>query len=430
VPNRHSVTQRLPIIAARLRDRLLATVIAAGLLGACAEPLDPITRDETNSSAPATSDPSQLLSTTDGVPIYPGQSIQSAVNARPAGTKFTIKAGTHHRQRVVPKDYDKFVGEPGAILDGDKITYYAFETLRSAPRGVVIQGLIIQNYATSDAGQAVIQGDNAINWTVEANEIRYNTRTGLHTGDGMKVLRNKIHHNGLSGINGYRSDNVLVEGNEVSYNNASNSTSTPSLSSMAGMKFLQGQNLTVRNNNVHDNTGKGIWTDHMYLNTLIEGNQVTANRDAGIWHEASYSAIIRNNLCQKNGAAGSGWLANSGIQVSNSPNVEIYGNTVAYNGNGIGVMYASGYPTTGPYGALIVQNLYVHDNTVKMSSGRTGLVTNTGDKSIYTSRNNRFVHNTYYLGSSTTTYFTWNEVNRTPAQWRGIPEDATGTFNY
>jgi parallel beta-helix repeat protein len=403
--------------------RFATALVLAAVPGACSDQLDPAAT-EYGDSAPSNS---FLLSTSDGVPISPGQSIQSAVNSRPAGTKFIIKAGTHHRQTVVPKDGDKFVGESGAVLDGDKVAYYAFETLRSHPRNVVIQGLIIQNYATYNEAHAAIQGDNSIDWILEANDIRYNKRAGLRTGDGMKVLGNKIHHNGMSGLGGYKADNVLVEGNEISYNNTSNLVYAASQSRIAAMKFLLGQNLTVRNNTVHHNQSKGIWTDHMYLNTLIEGNRVTDNRDAGIWHEAGYNAIIRNNISRNNGAAGSGWLGNAGIQVSNSPNVEIYGNTVSYNGNGIGVMYASGYSSTGPYGQLIMQNLYVHDNIVKMSKGRTGLGTNTGDKSVYTSRNNRFVNNTYYLGTNST-YFTWNEINRSESQWRTIPQDASGKF--
>lgn len=411
-----------PLNPFRRCSQLATAFMVASAVGACSDQLEP----DAN-GAPESAPPSYLLSTTDGTPIYPGQSIQSAVNSRPTGTKFIIKAGIHRRQRVVPKDGNKFVGEPGAVLDGENVAYYAFETLQSHPRDVIIQGLIIQNYAPSVETHAAIQGDNSIGWTLEANEIRNNKRTGLRAGDGMKILRNKIHHNGMSGMAGYKADNVLLDGNDISYNNTSNAIYTPSHSRIAGMKFVLAHNLTIRNNAVHHNQSKGIWTDHMYLNTLIEGNRVTDNRDAGIWHEASYNAIIRNNICQNNGAAGSGWLGNSGIQVSNSPNVEIYGNTVSYNGNGIGVMYASGYTTTGPHGQLIVQNLNVHDNIVRMSKGRTGLVTNTGDKSIYTSRNNRFVNNTYYLGTSTT-YFTWNELNRTESQWRAIPQDATGKF--
>ena len=53
--------------------------------------------------------------------ISPGQSIQDAVDANPAGTTFHIKAGIHRLQQVKPKDGDKFIGEPGAILSGSKI---------------------------------------------------------------------------------------------------------------------------------------------------------------------------------------------------------------------------------------------------------------------------------------------------------------------
>ena len=62
-----------------------------------------------------------------------------------------------------------------------------------------------------------------------------------------------------------------------------------------------------------------------------------------------------------------------------------------------------------------------------MQIGRTGLAQNVGDTSYYTSRNNRFENNTYYLGP-TSTYFLWTERNLTEAQWRGYGLDVTGTF--
>src|SRR6185436_10092000 len=120
---------------------------------------------------------------------------------------------------------------------------------------------------------------------------------------------------------------------------------------------------------------------------------VTNNSKGGIWHEVSYDAIIRNNTVTGNGApsvAVTGWIDRAGIQVSNSPNVQIYGNTVTNNANGISVMQATGYPTTGPYGAHTIQNLSVHDNVVRMPTGRSGMDGNDGDYSIYTSRNNHF----------------------------------------
>ena len=52
------------------------------------------------------------------VVIKPGASIQSAVNSNPEGTPFTLKAGIHRHQTVVPKNGNTFIGEPGAIMSG------------------------------------------------------------------------------------------------------------------------------------------------------------------------------------------------------------------------------------------------------------------------------------------------------------------------
>ena len=61
-----------------------------------------------------------------GISILPGQSIQGFVNANPAGTTFILKAGTHVRQSVIPKSGDRFIGETGAVLDGQGVAPYAF----------------------------------------------------------------------------------------------------------------------------------------------------------------------------------------------------------------------------------------------------------------------------------------------------------------
>jgi hypothetical protein len=62
-----------------------------------------------------------------------------------------------------------------------------------------------------------------------------------------------------------------------------------------------------------------------------------------------------------------------------------------------------------------------------MGSGRTGMSTNTGDTSIYSSQNNHFEHDTYYLGSNNT-YFLWGTQNMTENQWMALGNDDTGTF--
>jgi len=370
----------------------------------------------------------QTVSPDGAVAIAPGQSIQEFVSRYPEGTKFLLKAGTHSGQTVRPRDGQQFLGEwPNTVLDGGNSAQYAFETLRAGARDVLIQGLIIQHYATGNIAEGAIQGDNGKSWTIQGNEVRRNAAVGIRIGDGFKVLRNNIHHNGINGIAGYKADDVLIEGNEVAHNNTSNTRLAPVLSTIAGIKVLMGHNFTARGNYVHHNKGKGIWTDHMLLNTLIEGNRVTDNTGPGIWHEASYGAVIRNNYAGNNGLSGASWLEGAGIQVSNSPDVEIYGNTVEYNTNGITAMYARSYPASGPHGPRLVRNLSVHDNVVRMRKGRVGIVTNTGSDAIFTSWNNRWENNTYYIGSLAAP-FAWRNQNYTVRQWQAVPQDASGTF--
>src|SRR5438105_654532 len=52
------------------------------------------------------------------VDIYPGSSIQSAVNANPAGTVYVLKSGVHRLQTITPKQGDVYRGEPGTVLSG------------------------------------------------------------------------------------------------------------------------------------------------------------------------------------------------------------------------------------------------------------------------------------------------------------------------
>ncbi len=375
---------------------------------------------DTTSSTPTsgTIDPSW-------VQLYPGDNIQNLVNMYPGATTFYLRAGVFHRQRIAPKSGDRFIGEAGAVLDGDGVTPHAFDTLTSTPGSVRIEGLEIRNYVPPSS-LAAIQGDNGGSWVITGNTIHDNANIGIRIGPRTQVLNNKVYRNGLVGLVAYKADTAVIDGNEL-YSNNPNASAGSGIG--AGMKVTGCHDLSIRNNYVHHNTGKGIWSDTNYPTMVIESNHVTDNTDAGIWHEISYDAVIRNNTVERNGGTTApSWLQRAGITVSNSPNVQVYGNTILDNANGIGVMYASGYASSGPYGAYIVQNLSVHDNVVRMAIGRTGLATNTGDTSIYTSRNNHFEHDTYYLGANST-YFMWKEYNDTEAQWMAAGNDDTGTFN-
>jgi len=363
-----------------------------------------------------------------GVEILPGQNIQSIVDASPQGTVFILKSGVHRRQTVRPKSGMSFIGETGTVMDGENVAAHAFETLASNPSNVTIRGLVITRYAPPSQFGA-IQGDNGTNWLVEDNEISFNANHGLRPGPGMHIVNNFIHHNGVVGINGFRADNVIIEDNEVADNGTAIKDENPATAEAAGIKFLKQNNLVIRNNDIHDNA-RGIWIDTAYLNTQVVGNRVVDSRRSGIYIEATYGAVVTSNTVERNGFDGQPTGNRAGIQVVASPNVEISGNTVANNALGITATQSSGYPV-GPYGPLVVDHLFVHDNTVVMATGWIGVEDLTGDATVFTTRNNHFERNSYQftVGSlAGSAWFRWAGQTITAGQWQAAGQDRAGKF--
>ena len=331
------------------------------------------------------------------------------VDANPAGTTYILKAGTHRRQSVSPKDGDTFVGEPGTVLDGENSTDFAF---RSTSDNVTIRNVVVTRYASpSHYGAIEAVWDQTSGWVVEDCEVSYNLWAGIRIGHNGIVRRCHVHHNGEYGLGG-TADNGLIEDNEVSYNNTGGHD--PGFAA-SGMKFMGSEGLVVRNNHVHHNWGKGIWYDGDHTGALIEGNLVEYNSNAGIEYEISFNAVIRNNTVR----GGDG----VGIAILNSPNVEVYNNVLDDNENGIyGIDANRG---SGPFGARVLKDLWVHHNTIILPRGKSGIWGETS--STYTSKNNRFDHNTY---TAHTNYpFWWKGGAVKWNVWQGDGQDPNGSFN-
>jgi len=215
---------------------------------------------------------------------------------------------------------------------------------------------------------------------------------------------------------------VLVESNEIYFNNRAKYFTRWEA---GGAKFVATTNLVVRGNYSHRNDGPGLWTDIDNVNTLYENNTSSDNELMGIYHEISYDAIIRNNVVRHNGFGYPDWIAGAGILVAGSPNVEIYGNLVEGNADGIGA--AQQNRGTGRFGPYEVWNLWVHDNVILNTTGWTGMVEDVGNTACFTSRNNRFEHNDYQLGLSPLA-FTWMDRELTELEWQGYSQDVSGVF--
>jgi Right handed beta helix region len=300
--------------------------------------------------------------------IAPGDDIQAAVRRAPDGATFRLLAGVHARQSIVPRDGMSFIGERGAILDGGAVVPFAFRGDSGA--NVTLRHLVIRRYAPPVQDGAV-HADGADGWIVDSCDVGDNAAGGIRLGDHMRVTNSVIHDNAQIGILGSGAG-VLIDGNEIARNNPK--AKYDMYWEAGGTKFVRMRDLVVRRNFVHHNRGPGLWTDIDNVRTLYEGNRVEDNAEAGIFHEISYAAVIRNNVVRRNGseAVPKGGVTGAGILVSVSSDVDVAGNTVEGNRNGI--IAIQDRRGAGAFGAYALRNVWVHDNRMPQQGGTSGVV--------------------------------------------------------
>ncbi|HET7213502.1 MAG TPA: right-handed parallel beta-helix repeat-containing protein [Terriglobia bacterium] len=291
---------------------------------------------------------------------------------------------------------------------------------------VTIQGLVIEKYACI-AGKGAVNAMNSLygygaaaaNWKVDSNEIMLNHGVGVRVNSGMVVTNNKIHDNGQMGIAG-NGDQILIQNNEVYKNNYAGYAFDWEA---GGIKFASyATNVTIGGNYVHDNAGPGIHADISCDYVTIKNNHTAHNIGSGIHYEISYNGIISGNTIENDGSSpqGTGFWYGGGILISNSSNVQVYGNTVTDCMNGIGGTQANRGTDAKTGAVYTLQNLSVHDNIITQKTGyAAGIVkASVFDDSVYTSWGNHFQNNTFYLSTPGYPYFYWLDQNWTYAQWQ------------
>ena len=293
------------------------------------------------------------------------------IAAEPAGTTFIVESGVHYEQTADLKDGDALIGQPGAVMDGETSPPGRFNRTEptTSPSRAWRSAITTLTICMRPSRLEPTRGRRG------ASAGRSRTVTCITTaipdwpsptGRSPVTTRSMTTASSASRSPGCGSCGALVEGNEI-YGN--NTTGADEYYEAGGSKFGETENLIVRDNFVHDNNGPGLWTDIDNINTLYENNVVVGNSGAGIFHEISYSATIRNNQVRGNGFRNRGWLWEGGIMVAGSQDVEIYGNILEDNYNGITLIQQDrGSGALGPY---LLRNVSVHDNTV-VRSGRTG----------------------------------------------------------
>ena len=323
-------------------------------------------------------------------------------------------------------DYDTgtvyLADDPAEHVVEMSITYYAFHGTAS---GVTIRNLIIEKYA--GPGQvSALNGTESTNWTVENNTVRLNHGVGIGVGNGMRVLHNRIIRNGQLGVSGI-GDNILIEGNEIAFNNYANFNSGWEA---CGAKFVLTNNLVVRGNYVFGNNGPGLWTDIDNLNTTYENNIVVSNASMGIFHEISYAAVIRGNTVKLNNASPVDWLYGAQILLSSSGSVDVSNNEVtvsAYGGNGIAIIQQD--RGAGTHGDHLAANNYIHNNRVFHlgAGGMNGAAVDWTQGDFWAESSNRFDFNRYYVSDLLYPYWGWDNAARTWQDLQAQGQELNGT---
>ena len=371
----------------RRRWALIAVGMVLGLasvLTLWAWASDPMSRATEPAVAPSTREPPLLAQScpAGGVAIGVGDDAQQVVNAHGAGTTYIVKAGTHLRNfSVRPKSGDRFCGEPGAVLDGGRSLSSAFF---GDATNVTLDSMTVQEYDAGRQGAAIQPDTHASGWVLRNVSALRNGWAGLLGADGMQILGGHYNDNDQLGIGGNEATGIVLDGldgNPGTFDGpelARNHTLHDSCEfEGGGMKWDVGQ-VTIRNVHAHHNDCRGLWADINARGALIEHNLVEDNWAEGIFYEISQDAVIRNNRVYGNGVRAETWYWDGGITVASSFNVEVYGNRLSGNHNGITGTQQNRLDSTPP--AHLLDNYQVHDNLICATSGPhpTGVVADNG----------------------------------------------------
>jgi hypothetical protein len=192
------------------------------------------------------------------------------------------------------------------------------------------------------------------------------------TYEGLKILRNHIHHTNGTGegmylgcnSNACRLANSLIEGNYV------HNTNGPTVEQGDGIELKEGSyGNVIRDNVIHDTNFPGIITYSTVGNgaaNIVEGNVIWNTNDNGI--QSAADSIIRNNI-----VLGSP-IALQNHQAGSPSNMQVIHNTVINNDAGIIVRNVVG-PVVIANNAVYAQS----GSAIRLVSGNLGMVTVAGN---------------------------------------------------
>ena len=276
-------------------------------------------------------------------------------------------------------------------------------------RGATIEKFGLHGIVTSDG------------WRIIGNEIRFVHSHGLRVFGDSIVKRNYIHHAGNLGIFG-QGDGLVFEGNELAYNNYLRFGTTTGPWHAGAVKIAKSDGTIVQGNYSHDNVGDGWWFDWDNANIRVTNNRFERNSRCGLLYEASFNAVIRNNIFESNGRKGE---ESGGICISTSRDLDIANNTFSSNGDSAITLKWHERGVSETYGARQTSNVRVANNLFKLT-GELAISVSESKPEIYAA-GNRFEDNRYLVKAESAEIFNWNSA-RSWHDWQTLGHDRSGTI--
>jgi hypothetical protein len=176
-------------------------------------------------------------------------------------------------------------------LEGEKAEPYA------GSAHVIVRGITF--FGSGDAPQQAMAHFGGTGHVIEDCRFEHGAARGFNIRGRDIVMRRCVARlNGQMGFSGYGEDNT-VEDTLLQHNNTKHDSFV--CFEQGGCKIVRATNFTMRRVRAIGNDGPGIWYDIDNANCLIEQCWCEGNTGPGIMYEISNTAVIRNNVCWKNG---------------------------------------------------------------------------------------------------------------------------------
>ena len=317
-----------------------------------------------------------LGSVANAAEIGPGDDIEAAAAALSPGEELVLRGGTYAFNGNVTIRANGTAAQPVTIRAkaGERPVFSQATASHNVVEVNTSSYLIIRGieFTGGSHGLRLMNSDYI---TIENCEFQQTGDVAISanaggTYEGLKILRNHIHHTNGTGEGMYlgcnnnacRVANRLIEGNYIHHTNRA------SVVQGDGIELKEGSyGNIIRNNVIHDTYYPGIIAYSTVGNgapNVIEGNVIWNVTDNTM--QVAADAIVRNNIILGN-------VAFQAHQSGSPSNIEFVHNTVVHSGSAIAVRNV-----TGP--VLIANNaIFAQGAAIRLISGNTNLVTLAGN---------------------------------------------------